>query len=766
MTQQEESTVPTDTERIDFGPKQCYTSSELKDRGLHPTDDSLPNENAHSNINHNLLLPVGDNKMKDKDGSFAPSLECRSMHQAGEDSLSVRSGRSLDSYRCNSYDRNEQLVFASHVNQPLQNHQSFSIHNSVPRTNPQLSYHSVNQVGTASTSHHSMMYHQTQNNATPEQPVSIGAGQGRVVAPNYSGMLHQHVPETENPLSLRNKHFNEQQNEVNFSLQPMRNEEGQGRVVMPNYSGVLKHNAPETGNPLSLRNRQLNEQQNVVNFNATPQSMKHEEGQGHVVVSNYSGVWKPNVPETENPLSLRNRQLNEQQNEVNFNATPQSMTNEEGQGRVVMSNYSGVLKPNVSEIENPLSLRNKQLGNQDTVNFSVTSQPNSLDTTNQRAQTVGQPITQHGNRLVMTHHSGEVLPPNKERVWSSENRRLNEQHISLNRSVGAPHSSQMPSDLHNSQFTTPNQYDNQGSTHRHPYDAVPVLDQKRAAIGPHGFVKDTNQQQRPSADILTFRQGNNYKSIQARDNLVDPNSKQVINPSRQQQPEHFDNPPGQRQVNQPMVVNNNQYHEGQISDGGQPRQGKKVFILHYDDVPPDIDNTNSVLRLAYVLCNMKVDVTVDLFLRDNPPNSWPLWYEQNIKDSDVVLCMITENFYHNLTTGNHTTGYSVYNLMNLSTIAVRAVFLNTKKVLDHIPPSMRGATCYCLNSNQLSIDHEEFASLYAFLTGQNRIEKPKLGKMVTLSPRRSRCELWYTLLLTERIPFNRNNILSGEIHYN
>ena len=662
MLQQEDSTVPSETERIDIGQKQCYTVRELKDMGLHPTDDSLPNTNAHnhSNTNQNVFLRVEDNAIGARDGSFLPSLECRSMYQPSGDSLnSQASGQSMRSL--NSQYQSEQLILASHRReQPMQNHPSFSIPNSgqfVHGPNIQFECHPVIQSGMAN------------NQGTTQQPM-------------YDDTIQ---------------------------AQPMSNEAGHGRVVTPNYSGVLKQNVPETGNPQSLKSK------------------------------------------------------------VNHDVVP--MISEEGHSRVVTPNYSGVLKQNVREAQNPWSLHNRQLSDQNTVNYSVTSQPNSLDTATQRAQAVSQPNVrsyEHGDRLVVVHHSGEVLLPTKERLWSMENHRLNEQNISLNRSVGAPHSSQMPSDLCNdqdNQITTPIQYGTQDATH---LNTAPVLDQIKdrnpeIAVGPHGFVQDPKQQQgsvRPSADMLKFRQGNNsYVSMQARDNRDYPNhptrqGNQFIDRSRQQQPGHFGNPPGQsyqldtagRQDIQPMGVNYDQFREGQISDGGPQRQGKKVFILHYDDVPPD--GISSVLQLAVTLRNMEVDVTLDLFIRDNPPNSWPLWYEQKIKDSDVVLCMITENFYDNLTKGSHVMGYSMYNLMNLSTIAVRAVFLNVEKKMEHVPPSMRGATCYCLQSGQLTINHEEFASLYAFLSGQNRIEKPKLGKMVTLTPRRSRCELLYMLLLT------------------
>ena len=485
------------------------------------------------------------------------------------------------------------------------------------------------------------------------------------------------------------------------------------------------------------------------------QPMSSEGSQGRVVMANYSGLLKQNVPGEGNPQSLRNKRLNEQHG-VNYDVASQFMNNEGGQGRVVTPNYSGVVMQNVPEAENLWSLHNKQLNDQNMVNYSVTSQPNSLDTANQRIQTVGQPsvqLNEHGNRLVMPHHSGEVLPPNKERMWSMENRRLDEQNVSLNRSVSAPHSSHMPSDLNhdqNNHNTTPNQYSNRGTTHLNP-----VSDQLKGSVQRHPLspVPDTTQRQGSAqhADMLKVRQGNFYISMQAPDN--DPNhptkqGNQFIDPLRQQQPGHYDNLPGQhhhlntagRQGNQPMGVNYNQYREGQISDGAPPRQGKKVFILHYDDVP-EVGGVSPVLQLAVALRQLHVDVAVDLFERDISSSNWSFWYEENIRKSDVVLCMITEGFYQKLTTGNRVMGYSLYNLMNSSNIAVRAVFLNAPKNLELAPPAIRGATAYQINTNRLDVhNNEEFASLYAFLTGQNRIEKPPLGNMVKLAPKRSRCE--------------------------
>ena len=197
------------------------------------------------------------------------------------------------------------------------------------------------------------------------------------------------------------------------------------------------------------------------------------------------------------------------------------------------------------------------------------------------------------------------------------------------------------------------------------------------------------------------------------------------------------------------TLNQNRLHtEARSSNRGSVQHqdgdrciGKKVFILHFGETAETIDN-NPILKLGVTLRRMEVDVTLDMFEYDTQVNSWPLWYEQKIKDSDVVLCIITENFYYQLT-NNHVLGNSVYNLMNGSStksIAFRAVFLDTVKQMEHIPPAMRGATSYTISSNRLTPNDEEFANLYAFLTGQNRVEKPPLGNMIVLAPKKSRCK--------------------------
>ena len=165
---------------------------------------------------------------------------------------------------------------------------------------------------------------------------------------------------------------------------------------------------------------------------------------------------------------------------------------------------------------------------------------------------------------------------------------------------------------------------------------------------------------------------------------------------------------------------------------------KKVFILHSVQ-----ENTDALLLFATTLRDNGINVSIDMFEHDKTKDNWSMWYEREILSANVVLCIITPNFYKSITEHNRIKGLAVYSLMSDPTkdIAFRAVFLDTEKNMEYVPLSMRGATCYCISSRNLILpDNEEFTNLYAFLTGQNRIEKPKLGKVIKLAPKKSRCK--------------------------
>ena len=165
---------------------------------------------------------------------------------------------------------------------------------------------------------------------------------------------------------------------------------------------------------------------------------------------------------------------------------------------------------------------------------------------------------------------------------------------------------------------------------------------------------------------------------------------------------------------------------------------RSVFILHFSTIGDKLGK--AIFRFAAKLRELCVDVTLDLFELDSPPRNWSAWYEQKLMQSDVVLCMIDDMFYNNLTSSSQVVGYTVYNLMNDPNVNVtfRAVFLDRPKEMMYVPPAIQGGTSYCISSSCLGVENEEFANLYANLTGQNRIQKPKLGQMIKLAPKTGR----------------------------
>ena len=203
----------------------------------------------------------------------------------------------------------------------------------------------------------------------------------------------------------------------------------------------------------------------------------------------------------------------------------------------------------------------------------------------------------------------------------------------------------------------------------------------------------------------------------------------------------------------PKIRTDENYTSLQQSDNipGQKddNQGKKVFILH--SVPKnDLRGNDSLVLFATALRHHGINVSIDLFEQDVTNDNWSIWCEREILKANVVLCIITPNFYKSITEQDRIKGYAVYNVMSDSTkdIAFRAVFLDTEKDMNNVPLSMRGATCYCISSQNLNIHDEEFTNLYAFLAGQNRIEKPKLGKIIQLVPKKSKCKLKFITIIT------------------
>ena len=171
-----------------------------------------------------------------------------------------------------------------------------------------------------------------------------------------------------------------------------------------------------------------------------------------------------------------------------------------------------------------------------------------------------------------------------------------------------------------------------------------------------------------------------------------------------------------------------------------PNKTRKVFILHFTN-ENDLSSQDAILQLASSLRSFHVDITLDLFEKDKFHGNWNMWYERELKESEIILCIITQDFYKELTANNHVKGNSAYNLMSDGNVPFIPIFLQSKVDKNHIPLSMRGANYYRIllrdipNQQQKDGWNENFRSLYSFLTAQNRAQPPELGKVVAI-PRR------------------------------
>ena len=432
-----------------------------------------------------------------------------------------------------------------------------------------------------------------------------------------------------------------------------------------------------------------------------------------------------------NPLSLRNEQLNQQNGMAN-----QSVHSLHGQPASVDQPEHALLDQPASGIQSqhprPLSIRNNHLNQQNgTVNQSIEGLPVRITaaTPNMEARQLRNeiPFSAHINGGVVevnqcTSFGQEPLrmPQKKGNAMSLHNAQMNRENL-INQSVAPELYNQTPSVVARHSL-----YRDQGDQ-----ESGNTFNQHGVLQGPpQNSQQLRNQGDQRSLGNVPFHGYNQHGVLQG----PPQNSQEFRNQGDQGSsgnvPFHGHN---QHEVSQ-----SSSHRNGPQLDNS--KRSKKVFIVYFNDGP--IENS-PVLKLALCLRRMDVDVTADFFEYDNPPNSWPIWYEQKIKDSNVVLCIITKNFYHQLTNGNHVVGYSVYNLMNSSrNIAFRAVFIDAEKreMMEYVPPAMQGATSYSISSNRLTPNDEEFANLYAFLTGQNRVEKPPLGKRIVLAPKKGRCK--------------------------
>lgn len=167
-------------------------------------------------------------------------------------------------------------------------------------------------------------------------------------------------------------------------------------------------------------------------------------------------------------------------------------------------------------------------------------------------------------------------------------------------------------------------------------------------------------------------------------------------------------------------------------------QNPKVFISYTHDSEKHLD---LILEISNKLRLEGIDVVLDQY-EQSPPQGWPKWMDQNIRDADFVLMVCTENYYKRIMDeekdgiglGIKWEGRLIYqHLYNSDSKSKKFIpVLLKKEDSKYIPIPIQGCTDYLINEDS------EYDKLYWFLRGINHIEKPELGKLKPLPKKEKR----------------------------
>ncbi len=161
----------------------------------------------------------------------------------------------------------------------------------------------------------------------------------------------------------------------------------------------------------------------------------------------------------------------------------------------------------------------------------------------------------------------------------------------------------------------------------------------------------------------------------------------------------------------------------------------KVFISYSHD---SAAHQERVLALADRLSNDGLDAVLDQY-HPAPPEGWPRWMDQQIKDADFVLLVCTETYLrrverreqpgkgHGVLWEGNLIYQHLYNAGTTNTKFIPVLFESASSL--HIPLPLQGVTCYHPETD------DGYEQLYRRLTNQPLDIKPKLGVLRSLPPR-------------------------------
>jgi len=160
---------------------------------------------------------------------------------------------------------------------------------------------------------------------------------------------------------------------------------------------------------------------------------------------------------------------------------------------------------------------------------------------------------------------------------------------------------------------------------------------------------------------------------------------------------------------------------------GTPNTPERVFISYSHDTPI---HKSRVLDFAKRLREDGVDARIDQY-EESPEQGWPLWMEQQIRDSDFVL-VVGSKLYHDRLLGNEVDGVGLgskweggilrqhlYEADMKTTGFIPIIF--SAEDAEFIPTPLRAFTRYLINGEA------GYEKVFRRITNQPKSQKPRLG---------------------------------------
>lgn len=187
----------------------------------------------------------------------------------------------------------------------------------------------------------------------------------------------------------------------------------------------------------------------------------------------------------------------------------------------------------------------------------------------------------------------------------------------------------------------------------------------------------------------------------------------------------------------------------EISVGGDHMNldtNPKVFISYSQD---SLNFSNRVLTFSNKLRSEGIDAILDQY-EEAPPEGWPRWMENSIKEADYVVIIASQGYYEKIyEIGKSGKGLGVkwesniiyqmlYTTSSINEKFIPVIFCEND--IQFIPTPLLGNTYYNISNNS------DFDRLYWRLRGVSTKEKPPLGKLRPL-PVKERKTLFFTSVI-------------------